>query len=162
MEELQITTISDVNELDRAFLNKIKCKINIETGHYKEAINYYNKAFPVFEKNFNKFDPILISSNFDYIEANLSIAKDLITLKDQLFSELAKAKLIKDNYLITRGYQLLSHLYTKSFNDKNSLDLHREALKLYKSNKIKDNHLLYKIINNNVSAKTRKVNTTIF
>jgi hypothetical protein len=148
-DELQINTLSDVSEIDRALLNKIKCKINIETGNLKDALNLNNKAMLVFEKTFHKLDPIVISCNMDFIEANLSISNDLNTLKESIFQELAKATIVEDNYLIIRGYQLLSDLYSKSFNDRNSVDLNKKALKLYNSNRIKDNHLLYKIINNN-------------
>jgi tetratricopeptide (TPR) repeat protein len=135
---------------DKAMMYKIKSQIYIETGNIKEAISFNNKSLHHFEKKLSQLDPILISTKLDNIEANLNLTNNISALRDTLTDEIAKAELINNKYLVTKGYNLLSNVCLKAGYDNTSLMLQKRTIHLYNQNKLNDEVLLMKIFTNGV------------
>jgi hypothetical protein len=140
----------NILESDKVILYKLKSQVNIETRNLKEAITNTNRCLDILNKDNNKLNPLLLSTNLDTLEANLPIANNINIIKSGIIEELAKAELIKDSYLITKAYNLLSICYAKGLNEHSALDIHKRAYALYETHKLTDQVLLYKIFNNNI------------
>jgi hypothetical protein len=145
LDSINYTTLAENKEF--ALLNNINSFVNYETGNIKEALTFSNSSAVFFEQNSSLLDSATILAKMDNIFANVRLAKNLQNLKTQAIEEFAKAKLVNNNYLITKGYNLLSYVYYCSYMPNLSKYYNNKALEHYDRFNINDDNLLNRIIN---------------
>jgi len=104
--------------MDIAKIYNLKGLVLIENGYFTKSQKYFKNASLLFSESFNNnvFHPLFLNNQYDNIYSNIYSSNDFNLLKNNLLEIIAKSKLIKNPYLVFKGYTYLSLIYMHSGN----------------------------------------------
>jgi len=110
------------SELDIAKIYNLKGLILLENGYFTKSQKYFKNASSLFSEslNNNTFHPLYLNNHYDEIYSNIYSSPDFDSLKNNLLEIIAKSKLIKNSYLIFKGYTYLALIHMHSGNQRSA------------------------------------------